>query len=142
MIFVDANLLLYVVDATAPQHAKAKAWWDGCLNGHDTVCLSWPVLNAFLRIATNPRIYAHPLSMETASDYVDQWLQRPQVRIADPSDHHWILFQRLLVEGQCNSALVTDAHLAALALENNCRMYSTDRDFLRFPELRTQNPLR
>ena len=41
-------------------------------------------------------------------------------------------YQDLLIEGQATGNLVTDAHLATLALQHGCELMSTDADFARF----------
>ena len=66
VILVDANLLLYAEDSQAVRHAGARDWWDARLSGDDPVSLCWTVLTAFVRIGTNPRVYARPLSVEEA----------------------------------------------------------------------------
>jgi toxin-antitoxin system PIN domain toxin len=141
MILVDANLLLYAEDALSSQHALACEWWDAQLSGSAPVCLCWTVLGAFIRIGTNPRVFAHPLTLEQAIVRVESWLVQPCVRIISPAERHWTVFQQMLVKGQAVANLVTDAHLAALAVEHGCELCSTDRDFVRFPGLRWRNPL-
>ena len=141
MILVDANLLLYAEDALSPQHAPACKWWDAQLSGSAPVCLCWTVLGAFIRIGTNPRVFAHPLTLEQAIVRVESWLAQPCVRLISPAERHWTVFQQMLVKGQAVANLVTDAHLAALAVEHGCELCSTDRDFVRFPGLRWRNPL-
>ena len=71
MILVDANLLLYAEDSQAARHAGARDWWDAQLSGDDPVCLCWTVLTAFVRIGTNPRVYARPLSVEEAVERIE-----------------------------------------------------------------------
>jgi hypothetical protein len=142
MILVDANLLLYAEDQTSPQHKAACAWWDAQLSGASPVCLCWPVLDAFIRIGTNPRVFAHPLSLDQALACVQGWLDQPCSRIVQPTERHWSAFQKMLRDGQATANLVTDAHLAALALEHGCTLMSTDADFSRFPGLRWRNPLK
>ncbi len=141
MMLVDANLLLYAEDSLSPSHEPARIWWDAQLSGTAPVGLCWTVLNAFIRIATHPRVYAHPLRSEQAIARVTSWLEQPCVRLVQPTSRHWDVFQRMLIEGQAVANLVTDAHLAALALEHGGVLYSTDRDFARFPGLRWKNPL-
>ena len=63
------------------------------------------------------------------------------VRVVRPTDRHWGVFGEMLAGGQATANLVTDAHLAALALEHGCVLVSTDHDFSRFPGLRWDNPL-
>ena len=141
MIFPDANLLLYAEDTCSAHHEKAREWWDGCLSGEESVNLCWPVLNAYLRIATNPRLQESPLLMYEAIQRVESWLEQPCVRLVGPTDVHWEIFQTQIHEASATGNLVTDAHLAAQAMEHASVLYSTDRDFARFPNLKWVNPL-
>ncbi|HEY1921978.1 MAG TPA: type II toxin-antitoxin system VapC family toxin [Tepidisphaeraceae bacterium] len=141
MIFVDANILLYAEDQASPHHAKARAWWDRQLSGSQPVCLCWPVIGAFLRIATNHRVFARPLDITQAVDRVQSWLKQPCVRVIVPTAGHWTAFMRFLVMAQAMGNLVSDAHLAALAVEHGCQMFSSDADFARFRGLKWKNPL-
>jgi toxin-antitoxin system PIN domain toxin len=142
LIFPDANLLLYAEDAGSLHHEAARTWWDGVLSGTAPVCLCWEVINAYLRISTNPRIHEFPLSLEEASSRVESWLDQPCVRLIHPLTDHWKHDQRLLREGQATANLVPDAHLAALSQSHGCTLYSCDHDFARFPSLKWVNPLR
>ena len=141
MILVDANILLYAEDRLSPRHAAARSWWDAQLSGAAPVCLCWTVLGAFLRISTNPRVFEHPLALEPAIARVQRWLDQPCARMVHPTERHWTVFRKMLLEGQAVANLATDAHLAALAVEHGCELMSTDADFSRFPGLRWRNPL-
>ena len=141
MILVDANLLLYAEDQLSPHHGAARAWWDAELSGSSPVCLCWTVLGAFIRIGTNPRVFEHPLSLDQAISRIQSWTDQPCTRIVGPTERHWIVFQKMLREGQAVANLVTDAHLAALAVEHGCELISTDSDFSRFSGIRWRNPL-
>jgi uncharacterized protein len=142
VILVDANVLLYAEDQQSPYHMMAREWWDAQLSGASPVCLCWTVLGAFIRIGTNPRVFEHPLSLDQALSRVQSWLDQPCTRIIHPTDRHWIIFQKMLIEGQAVANLVTDAHLAALASEHGCELISTDTDFSRFPGIKWKNPLK
>ncbi|TRZ92191.1 type II toxin-antitoxin system VapC family toxin [bacterium] len=142
MILVDANILLYAEDQQSSRHVMARQWWDAQLSGASPVCLCWTVLGAFIRIGTNPRVFEHPLSLDQALSRVQSWLDQPCMRIVHPTDRHWIVFQKMLTEGQAVANLVTDAHLAALAIEHGCELISTDTDFSRFPGVKWKNPLK
>lgn len=142
MILVDANLLLYAEDALHPENSRARAWWDDALSGTDPVCLCWTVLAAYVRIGTNRRVFDRPLSITQAVNRVESWLSQPCTRVVRATERHWEVFRSLLVEGKATANLVTDAHLAALAMEHGCRVASTDADFSRFPGLKWYNPLR
>jgi uncharacterized protein len=141
VILVDANILLYAEDSLHPRNRKAREWWDDQLSGERSVCLCWTVLSAFIRIGTNPRVFESPLSLEQAVARVQSWLEQPCARIVRPTDRHWTVFQQMLSEGQAVANLVTDAHLAALAIEHGCQLASTDSDFARFSKLKWMNPL-
>ncbi len=141
MILVDANILLYSEDSLSEHHEPARAWWDARLSGSAPVCLCWPVLTAFIRIATNARLHQRPLTLKEAVERVQSWMDQPCVRMIHPAEQHWEIFQRMLFDGNATANLVSDAHLAALAIEHNCELCSTDADFARFPRLNWRNPL-
>ena len=141
MILVDANIPLYAEDSLSEHPEGIRTWWAAQLSGSEPVALCWPVLTAFLRISTNPRILRRPLTLREASARVQSWLDQPCVRMVEPTDNHWEIFQRLLQEGRATANLVSDAHLAALAVEHNCTLCSTDADFARFKSVKWHNPL-
>lgn len=141
MILLDANLLLYAYHAGATQHAAAKRWFENALAGGDPVGLSWSTMLAFLRIGTNPRVFERPYSIEDAAEIVSSWLSHPVVAIVRPGERYWEVLREVLVEARAEAALVSDAALAALAIEHGATLCSTDRDFRRFRKLKLQNPL-
>lgn len=142
MILVDVNLLLYAEDEFSPHHQPAKDWWVAQLSGEDPVCLCWPVLTGFIRISTNRRLFSNAISLSDAISRVESWFAQPCVRLIYPTPTHWRTLRTLLEQAQANANLVTDAHLAALAIEHGCELCSTDADFSRFPRLKWRNPLR
>jgi uncharacterized protein len=141
VILVDANILLYAEDSLSRHHRSARAWWDARLSGPAPVCLCWTVLNAFIRISTNPRVFEHPLALDQATARVQEWLDQPCTRVIHATERHWTVLRQLLARGQAGANLVPDAHLAALAIEHGCELISTDADFSRFPKLAWRNPL-
>jgi toxin-antitoxin system PIN domain toxin len=141
MIVLDVNLLLYAYTSSSVQHEKACHWLTGVFSGDELVGLPWQTIHAFLRVSTDKRITADPFPLERVLGIVQEWLDMPQVRILAPGERHWALLQRMLKEGQVNGAIVTDAQLAALTIECGGVLYTTDRDFARFPGLRWVNPL-
>ena len=141
MILVDTNIPLYAEDSLSEHHEAARAWWDEQLSGSEPVALCWPVLTAFIRIGTNVRLHKRPLTLKEAVDRVQSWLEQPGVRILTPTEQHWAVFQRMLRSGNASANLVSDAHLAALAVEHNCTLASSDMDFTRFRGLKWRNPI-
>ncbi len=141
MILLDANILLYAYDAASSQHAKARAWLETVFSDVEPVGLPWQTLSAFLRIMTDLRLPGNRFTVVEAAEFVSDWLEQPNVRVLSPGDEHWHIFRKMIVEGQAPGPLVSDAHLAALTLEYGGVLYTTDRDFARFPGLRWKNPL-
>ena len=141
MILVDANLLLYAYHTRAEQHEASRQWLETVLAGTDLVRFSWLTLWAFLRIGTNARVFEHPLTTSEAADAVSSWLSQPVAGILEPGERHWEILRNLMREGQTAGPLVTDAVMAAIAIEHGAVLCTTDRDFSRFPGLRWRNPL-
>lgn len=137
----DLNLLIYAVDRSSPAHSPALRWWNALLSGTETVALSWTVLLGFVRLTTNPRIMQAPLTANEALDYLDRWLAHPITTVIDPTPRHASVLRDLLGVVGTAGNLVSDAHLAALAIEHGAELCSADHDFGRFAGLRWVNPL-
>lgn len=141
MILLDANLLIYAIDADSPHHARARRWLEQTLSGDTPVGLPWIVVLAFVRITTRAGILRAQLSVERAVGFIDEWLSQPCVALVGPGDGHWPILRNLLSAGGTAGNLTTDAHLAALAIEHGCEIASTDNDFRRFVGITLVNPL-
>lgn len=142
MILPDINLLLYAYNRDSPSHASALAWWEALMNGTQPVGLAWVVLLGFIRISTHPRLLSTPLSSARACDITRSWIAQPQVILLSPGNRHADILFGLLAEIGTAGNLTTDAHLAALAIEHQAELHTTDADFSRFSGLRWVNPLR
>jgi uncharacterized protein len=140
-VIVDANLLLYARNEADPQHGAAREWLERALNGPTRVGLPWWSLTAFIRIATNARAYPDPLSPADAAVQVGEWLDAPRAWLAQPTTGYRDVFTDLVMRYEVRGALVTDAQLAALAIDHGVPIASTDADFARFAEVEWINPL-
>jgi len=138
---LDANILLYAYDRSSPHNAGARHWLETALSGSTLVAFCWPTILAFLRIATHRKAMARPLAVDDARNIVESWLERPISTIVSPTQRHWVTLSGLLTSGQVSGALVSDAHLAALAIEHGATLVTNDRDFARFPGLNVEYPL-
>ena len=141
MIVIDVNLLIYAYSVPSPTQEKAREWLEAVFSSGEIIGLPWQVISAFIRIATNTKLPQLRRPVQEATGTVDEWLRHGSVRVLFPGDGHWPLFSRMIVEGQATGDLVSDAQLAAITIENGGVLYTTDRDFARFPGLRWVNPL-
>lgn len=140
MILPDINLIVYAYNEDAPFHLQAKAWWEQCLSGNEPVGMAWAVILGFVRLMSNRRVLAKPMSASEAVDHCRSWIVQPNVRIVLPGPTHLNIFTELLA-GPMGPNLVTDAHLAALAIEHQAELHSNDTDFSRFSGLVWRNPV-
>lgn len=140
MNLVDANVLIYAVNADAPHHNASRSWLDAALSGIDPVGFPWTALLAFLRITTRRGMLERPLDVDAAVSYIDEWLAQPSAELVVPGPGHWTIFRALLRASGTAGNLTSDAHLAALAIEGGWTLVSTDNDFRRFAGLSVLNP--
>ena len=141
MIIPDLNLLLHAYNDAAPLHDAARRWWEELVNATERIGVSWPVAAGFVRLMTHPRVLERPAVPEMAVDLVSEWFRFPNVTPLKPGREHLTLFRRSLAAASVGANLVTDAHVAALAMEYQAEVHSNDLDFARFPGLRWRNPL-
>ena len=127
-MIIDVNILVAYVTTIHPHHERVSRWFDDALNGESRVGLPWHSLLGFLRIVTHPRIEG-ALDVGAAMDYIDAWLTAPAAWVPMPGPQHAATVRRLLKSAGRGSALVPDAHLAALAVENAVPVVSFDVDF-------------
>ena len=142
MILLDANILLYTHNASSTHHLESKKWIEKAMDRQEEIGLAWITILAFLRLATNPAVYTAPLSVKEATGIIDAYLSRSHVLIVHPTNEHWKILSDLVRDTQSNRHLVSDAHLAALAMEHNAAICTNDRDFQRFKGIKILDPLR
>lgn len=140
-MLIDANLLIYAVDSTAPEHRKAADWLSDRLNGDRRVGLPWESLTAFFRITTHPRAMADPLQPADAWRFIQDWLAVDVAWVPVATERHGDVLAGLIDRYRISGNLVPDAHLAALAIEHGLEVCSADTDFARFTEVRWLNPV-
>lgn len=141
MIVPDVNVLIYAADDTSRHHDVAREWWERVLSSDTPVGLPWVVSSGFMRIVSNPRIVERPWSALEALDVVDGWLERPNVLTIGPGRRHPAILRELLTALGRGAELIPDAHIAAIAIEHDAALWSSDRGFARFPGLIWNDPL-
>ncbi|MEL7305650.1 MAG: type II toxin-antitoxin system VapC family toxin [Myxococcota bacterium] len=142
MLFLDVNLLLYAHRAESLQHGAARTWLENALVGSQPLGFANIVLSSFVRVATHPRIFDPPSTMNEACEFVDLLREAPVCVPTNPGPMHWAHFRELCAVPGVKGGLVTDAYLAAIAIEHRCTFATHDADFKRFtPMLTITDPL-
>lgn len=132
----DTNVLIYAANAQAAQHRNAKDWLVAAYASPQGIGLSWLALTGFLRLTTRQGILARPLRIDDALGLVHDWLDHPRAQVLQAGAGHEALLAGLLRSLGSAGNLVSDAHLAAIAIEHGATLGSFDRDFLRFEGLK------
>jgi toxin-antitoxin system PIN domain toxin len=142
VLLPDVNVLLYAHREHMVDHERYRAWLQEQLAGSEPFGVSEFVLSSVVRIATNPRMFERPSTIEEALVFSEQIRAAPSSVIITSGSRHWEIFERLCREADVRGDLVPDAYLAALAIESGSELMTADRDFARFPGLRWRHPLR
>jgi uncharacterized protein len=141
MILTDANLLIYAYNELSPEHKAARTWLQETLSTAEPLAFSWLAIMAFVRVTTNRKIFARPYTTDEAFDVVANWLSAPGSLILAPGDEHLSIVRRLAHDSGVYGATLTDAHVAALAIEHGVILATTDSDFGQFASLKWMNPI-
>ena len=142
MIAIDTNILVYAHRSDSVWHEAAAAALASLAEGPARWALPWPCVHEFCAIVTHPRIYDPPSSVEQAIAQTDAWLECPTLEPIGEEFGYWDKLRELLREAKVTGPRVHDARIAALCTLHGVReLWSADRDFSRFPNLMTKNPL-
>ncbi len=138
---LDVNLLLYASDRSSERHGAARGFLEECAARPDILCLAWPVLLSYLRIATHPRVFAAPLTPDEALGNIAALLALPHVRAVGEMEGFLEAYRHVAGNVVVRGNLVPDAHLAAILFQHGVRtLYSSDRDFRKFESLDVRDP--
>ena len=138
---VDVNVLLYASDTSSDRHERARRFVETCAAGPEILCLTWPTLMSYLRIATHPRIFAQPLNPDEALGNVAALVGLPHVRVVSEEDGFLDAYRRVAGDMPVRGNLVPDAHVAAILFQHGVRtLYANDRDFRKFETLDVRDP--
>lgn len=142
MIALDSNLLIYAHRRDTDAYASARALMERLVTGHGLWAIPYPCLHEFIRNVTDPRIYVDATPLDVALEQVMAWQSAPRVRLLGEGARHLDLLGDVAREGRVRGAAIHDARIAAICLEHGVsELWTADRDFGRFPALKTRNPL-
>ena len=140
MTLADVNVLIGAFRKDAAHHIICRSWLVGVVENDARFGVSPLVLNAVVRVTTNPRSYSTPSTIEQAFAFCENLRAQPHCQVVDPGERHWDIFKRLCLETDTRGPRVTDAWFAALAIEWGCEWITLDRDYARFPGLEWRTP--
>lgn len=142
MIAVDANLLVYAHREDSPWHEAALRAVKPLAEGSRPWAIPWPCVHEFLAIVTHPRIYRPASPHEIALSAIRAWMVSPSLHMIGEGLDYFSRLEELVRAGKVVGPMIHDARIAAICLEHGIRTFWTaDRDFSRFPALKTHNPL-
>ena len=142
MIAVDTNVLVYAHREESPWHDAAYARVAELAEGRAPWAIPWPCSHEFLAVVTHPRIYAPPTPLSSAIDQVQAWFESPSLILLAETEEYWAELRSVLEQGRVSGPIVHDARIAALCRDHGVReLWTTDRDFSRFPSITIRNPL-
>lgn len=142
MIAVDTNILVYAHRIDSPFNARAYAQLTALAIDRSSWAIPWPCVHEFLSVSTHLRIYSPPSTLADAIQQVNIWMESPTLSLIGESHDHWPRLQSLMHDARIAGGGTNDARIAAICLSHGVReLWSADRDFSRFPKLKTRNPL-
>jgi toxin-antitoxin system PIN domain toxin len=142
LIAVDTNILVYAHRADSPWHSRAAPAVARLAEGRAAWSIPWPCIHEFLAIVTHPGIYRPPTPLAAAIDQVEAWLASPSLVLLGEASGYWPRLRALMEAGRIDGPRTHDARVAALCLLHGIgELWSADRDFTRFPQLKATNPL-
>ena len=139
---VDVNILLYASDADCTYYKQACSFLEECIKQEELFCLGWPTVMSYLRIVTHPSVFNRPLTPAEAIANIETLLNLPHTRCLSEEEGFWNIYRELTAEVPTRGNLVPDAHLAAILQQHGVRkLYTHDRDFLKFAFLDVHDPV-
>ena len=139
---VDTNLLVYAHRVDSEWHASALGKLVSLAEGRSQWAIPWPCAHEFLAIVTHPQIYLPPSTRESALASLTVWLDSPACVAIGEGPGYMAVLARLISSARVVGGMIHDARVAAVCLHNGVSiLWTADRDFSRFAELKTLNPL-
>lgn len=140
---LDANILLYAVNTDSQYHIQAKTFIESCAANDESWYFSWPVIHAFIRTSTHQKIMIKPLAPREATAFIDQFLQLPQVQIMGENElDFWDIYRKEIESAHLRGNQIPDAIIVSIMKSHGIRtIYTKDRDFLCFKDIKVIDPL-
>jgi toxin-antitoxin system PIN domain toxin len=142
MIAVDTNVLVYAHRRDSRWHVPARKTIESLATSPNAWAIPWPCVHEFYAIATHPRVYAPPSTATQALEQLRAWRESSSLMLLAEDQAYWPILESLIERSRFVGPVIHDARIAALCLRHGAHeLLTADRDFSRFPELTTRNPL-
>lgn len=144
MIAIDTNILVYAHRKDSLFHDRARACVEKQLNKHTrATAFLWPCLHEFISTVTHPKIFRdNPSPLDVAFDQIEKWLKMPGSHLLGETDTHLSTLKKQAIAARLRGPMIHDARIASICLAHGVELlWSADRDFSRFPELKIVNPM-
>ena len=142
MIAVDTNILVHAHREESPFHENAFGCIAKLAEGRSSWAIPWPCVHEFFSIVTHPRIYNPPSPIQCAVDQLDAWFESPTLTLLSETPDYWSILRPIVTLSQVSGPMIHDARIVAICIQNGvAELLTADRDFGRFQELKTRNPL-
>ena len=141
MIAVDSNLLVFAHRREAALHSKALAAITDLAEHPGNWAIPWPCVHEFYAVVTSTK--CRPAStIRQAWAMIESLTSLHNVRLLGEGVDHLTYLKRLIDAGKVMGGMIHDAKIAAICLAHGVdELWTADRDFSRFPDLKTRNPL-
>lgn len=140
MMLIDTNILINAHRPEADRHVEFRDWLANLVNSPEPYAVADFALTGMIRIVTSSRIFPDPTPQQIALEFAERVRGQPHAMIVAPGARFWPIFKDLCSAAGARGNLIPDAYLAALAIEHGCEFVTTDKDFRKFPGLRSRHP--
>lgn len=142
MIALDTNVLISLHRSDASGHIEATRAFNEAGGPTGAWGIPWPCVHEFIAVATHPRIFNPPSTLNQALEAITRWRAWPSVNFFHEDDNYWPELSKIALAARVTGPRIHDARIAALCLHHGVReLWTANRDFSHFPRLRTRNPL-
>jgi hypothetical protein len=142
VIAVDTNLLVYAHRPESPLHSRALDVLEGLAGGQRAWGIPIHCLVEFAAVVSSGRLWKEPSRVEHIADQVAVWIESPSCRLLADDETVWEHTLALARRGLSTGGAWYDARIAGVCLAHGVtEFWTADRDYTRFPALRTRNPL-
>jgi toxin-antitoxin system PIN domain toxin len=142
VIAIDTNILVYAHRRDSEFHEPAARSLQEVAESGGSWAIPWPCIAEFYSVATHSRLYDPPSTVDQATDQINYWMESPTLVTMGEPANAWRSLCNVLLDSKVTGAMVYDARIAALCIAHGIReLWTADRDYGRFPGIRTRNPL-